>query len=460
MVRAQPIESAIDSSIDKVELAGYKTGIYKCRISEFIRIVQTVSVREFIEVSIQNVRRLALRAFTQIGGSWHRLVVLGPLGWAVVLYSAGLAYADPQEDQTVSGRYFDDAPLQFSPSLAQSPMYTLDGLTDWGQDLLYVYGLTTLITIIVFLCVSLPIIYVLIRFRDKSAGGGSSGYDDSQPLPKQVKGNTLLEIIWTTIPIVLLVLIAIPTWQTIFRQDRAVKHIEQGGEALKVEVIGHQWWWEFVYTDFGVTTANELVLPERTPVIFSITSADVIHSFYIPKFGGKLDAIPGKVNRLVYTTPALSPAASVTGEYYTGQCMELCGLSHALMKFEAVIRSEADFKTFIDSHNVPPVVNTASEQRGEQVFNQCMACHDIAGTPSAELPVAKIGPNLSNFGDRRTLAAGIRRNSMVNLKAWIKNPMQFKPGALMPALELTDQQIEDVAAYIQFSTAKTPYSGR
>ena len=419
-----------------------------------------MSISGVIEVSIPTSCYVALRALIKVAGMWCQLAPVALLGCCVLLYSPGRAYADPQEDQTVSGHYFDDAPMQFSPSLAQSPMYTLDGLTDWGQDLLYVYGLTTLITIIVFLCVSLPIIYALIRFRDTSSGSGSSplGYDHLQPLPKQVKGNTLLEIIWTTIPIVLLVLIAVPTWQTIFRQDRAVKHIEQGGEALKIEVIGHQWWWEFVYTDYGVKTANELVLPERTPVIFSITSADVIHSFYIPKFGGKLDAIPGKVNRLVYTTPALSPTAPATGEYYTGQCMELCGLSHALMKFEAVIRSSADFKTFIDSHNVPPVVNTASEQRGEQVFNQCMACHDIAGTPSAELPVAKIGPNLSNFGDRRTLAAGIRRNSMVNLKAWIKNPTQFKPGALMPALELTDQQIEDVAAYIQFSTAKTPYS--
>lgn len=358
--------------------------------------------------------------------------------------------------------YFDDAPLKFSPSLSQSPMYTLTGLTDWGQEILYVYGLTTLITIIVFLSVSIPIVYALFRFRDRSYKRRTDehplGYDNDQELPKQVTGHMGLEILWTTIPVVLLILIAVPTWQTIFNQDRAIKTIERTGEALKVEVIGHQWWWEFVYTDYGVTTANELVLPESTPVIFSITSADVIHSFYIPKFGGKLDAIPGKVNRLVYTTPALTQQAGSPGDYYTGQCMELCGLSHALMKFEAVIRSHHDFKSFIDSHNVAPVVTTASEKRGEELFVQCMACHSIWGTPSADLEVVKIGPDLSNFGDRRTLAAGIRRNSMVNLKAWIKNPTRFKPGVLMPALELSDQQIEDVAAYIQFSTAKTPFS--
>ena len=301
---------------------------------------------------------------------------------------------------------------------------------------------------------SIPIIYVLFRFRDKRTGSGHFPYDNERELPKQVGGNTLLEILWTVIPAILLILIAIPTWQTIFRQDKAIKAIERGGKALKVEVIGHQWWWEFVYTDYNVTTANELVLPENTPVIFSITSADVIHSFYIPKFGGKLDAIPGKINRLVYTSPALSENAGKKGDYYTGQCMELCGLSHALMRFEAVIRSHSEFKAFIDSHNTPPVITTESERRGELVFTQCMACHTIEGTPSANLPTQKIGPDLSNFGDRQTLAAGTRKNSMANLRAWIKNPMRFKPGSLMPVLELTDQQIADVAAYIQFSTAK------
>ena len=157
--------------------------------------------------------------------------------------------------EDVGSGYFDDAPLTFSPSLSQSPMYTLDGLTDWGQEILHVYGLTTIITIIIFLAVSIPIIYVLFRFRDKRTGSGHFPYDNERELPKQVGGNTLLEILWTVIPAILLILIAIPTWQTIFRQDKAIKAIERGGKALKVEVIGHQWWWEFVYTDYNVTTA-------------------------------------------------------------------------------------------------------------------------------------------------------------------------------------------------------------
>ena len=135
--------------------------------------------------------------------------------------------------------------------------------------------------------------------------------------------------------------------------------------------------------------------------------------------------------------------------------MELCGLSHALMRFEAIIRTRQDFDQFIAEHNRPPVVSTDSEKRGELIFNQCMACRTIEGTPSAELDVDKIGPNLSAFGNRRTLGAGTRKNNMANLKEWIRNPMQFKPGSLMPKLELTEEQIQDVSAYVQFSTAKS-----
>lgn len=346
----------------------------------------------------------------------------------------------------VDARYFDDAPLKYSPSLKESPMYTLVGITDWGKEILEVYGLTTIIICFVFLTVAIPTLIVLFRFRAKG---------DETFLPPQTHGNYLLEILWTTIPIILLIIIAVPTWQSIFRQDAAVKNIQSNEQALHINVVGYQWWWKFEYTDYGVVTANELILPENTPIEFTITSSDVIHSFYIPRFGGKIDAIPGKINKLVYYSPALTADAPPGGDYYQGQCMELCGLSHALMRFAAIVRSREDFNTFIATHNNPPQVKTEREKRGEQVFNQCIACHAIAGTLSAEIPTEKIGPDLSNFGNRRTLAAGTRQNTMENLRAWIKDPIYFKPGSLMPKLELTDQQIDDVAAYIQFSTAKT-----
>ena len=173
--------------------------------------------------------------------------------WLLMILGAVLVgFSLPYELALAS--YFDDAPLKFSPFLSPSPMYTLVGITDWGRDILKVYGITTVIVCFVFLTVAVPTIYVLFRFRAKG---------DESVLPKQVTGNHKLEILWTVIPVILLVLIAIPTWQAIFKQDRAVKEVANrpAGEVLKVQAIGHQWWWEFIYTDFNVTTANELVLP-------------------------------------------------------------------------------------------------------------------------------------------------------------------------------------------------------
>jgi cytochrome c oxidase subunit 2 len=345
----------------------------------------------------------------------------------------------------MAAKPFDDIPSEYSADLSTAPMYTLVGITDWGKSILDVYGITTIVLTFIFLGVAIPCVYALYKFR-------ATG--EETELPKQVTGNHLLEILWTVVPVGLLLFIAVPTWEVIFEQDRAQKQIVANENALKVKVIGHQWWWEFQYPDYGVTTANELVLPENTPVEFIIDSVDVIHSFYIPRFGGKIDAVPGVTNKLVYTTPKLVNKANSNGDIYQGHCLELCGLSHALMRFEAIVKSEADFNKFITSHNNAPVVMTEREKRGEQVFAQCMSCHTIEGTPSADLKIAKIGPDLSNFGNRRYLGSQTRLNTMKNLKEWIKDPASIKPGSLMPALGLSDEQIDDVSAYIQFSTAK------
>lgn len=342
-------------------------------------------------------------------------------------------------------RYFDEKPLDFSPELESAPMYTLVGITDWGASILGVYATTTWVLVFVFFMVAIPCVYALYKF--KATG-------DETELPKQVTGNHVLEIIWTVVPVFLLLIIAIPTWRVIFEQEEAKRMAMTSDDVLKVNVIGHQWWWEFEYPDHGVVTANELVLPENTPVEFTIWSDDVIHSFYVPRFGGKMDAVPGVKNKLVFTTPKLVNKNDSKGDYYQGHCLELCGLSHALMRFEAIVKAKSDFDKFLATHNEPPQVMTDSEKRGEELFVQCMACHTISGTPSADIKTAKIGPDLSNFGNRRYLGATTRLNTMENLKDWIRDPARIKPGSLMPALGLTEEQIDDVSSYIQFSTAK------
>ena len=352
-------------------------------------------------------------------------------------------------------RPFDEGgyPLSFS---FKSPMDTLAGLTDWASSINHVYLITTIITVLVFFAVSIPLIYAIVKFRVKE-----EDLENLKP-PKQVHGNVMLEFAWTIIPVILLFFIAIPTWEGIFdRPDKAPDN------AFVVEVVGHQWWWEFKYPDLGITTANELHLPENTPIFFKLTSADVIHSFWIPKFGGKVDVLPGKdaVNTMFFTTPPLENPQNEGGEYYQGQCVELCGLSHALMRFEAVLHSQDGFDRWAKSFHQAPVVASELESKGEMLFAQCQVCHTISGTPSEEMekqmlamdpPSPKQGPNLTNFGNRRTIGAGTRKNTYENFASWLKDPQAMKPGATMTAFShFSDQDMAAIAAYLRYSTAKT-----
>lgn len=363
--------------------------------------------------------------------------------WALWLI-AGAAYGV---------KHFDDIAYTANPQIRNTPMDTLAALTDFGERINYVYGVTTLVLILVFLAVSLPLIYIIFKFR------APEGDLTNVAPPKQVHGNAALEFTWTLIPIVLLLFIAVPTWEAIFEQpDKAPEG------SLKIEVIGHQWWWEFRYPDLGITTANEMHIPAETPVFLTITSDDVIHSFWVPKFGGKKDALPGVKNTLFFTSPKIQDTLEEGGDYYQGQCAELCGLSHALMRFEAVVHAKPEFERWVQTYNQSPVVVTEQQKRGEIVFNQCQACHTISGTPSEEIEKQlqamtpaqkKLGPNLTNFGNRRTLGAGIRINTPENLAEWIAKPEHLKPGSKMIGLGLSADDIQAVAAYIRQSTAKT-----
>jgi len=343
---------------------------------------------------------------------------------------------------------FDEGKYKFFDVNWDAPMNTIAGLTEWSRDINSVYGITTVLETFVFFAVAIPLIITLIKFKQKPG--------DNIP-PKQFHGNATLEVLWTVIPVVLLLFIAVPTWRVLF------KHAHKVEGAMEVEVIGHQWWWEFRYPQNGkIVTANELHLPENTPVHFTVWSADVIHSFWVPKFGGKIDAIPvtmkdgvpTRTNILNIVTPPLADPNKKGGEMYQGQCVELCGASHALMRFNVVVHSKAEFESWAKSANTPPVVETTLAKDGEQVFARCQACHTIAGTPSEQIPGDKIGPNLTNFGNRKYLAAGTRLNTSENLAIWLRDPAALKPGSLMPNLGLTEQEIAQVSSYLRLSTTK------
>jgi cytochrome c oxidase subunit 2 len=263
----------------------------------------------------------------------------------------------------------------------------------------------------------------VFRFRER----------DPKAIPRQVRGSAMLEIIWTLIPAVILTFIAFPTVSAIFRTQAAAPK-----DALRVKVIGHQWWWEFQYPELGIVTASDLHLPAGRPVSLEFGSVDVIHSFWVPGLGGKRDATPGNQTRIVLT-------ADAPGVYY-GQCAEFCGASHANMGMRVIVDAPDAFARWVAAQKAEPAEPAAGPAAdGKAIFarSACVGCHTIRGVSAGVL-----GPDLTTFGSRRTLAAGLLPVTVDTVAAWLKNPATLKPDAKMPTLGLTDEQARAVATYL------------
>lgn len=250
---------------------------------------------------------------------------------------------------------------------------------------------------------------------------------------RQIHGSTTIEVVWTLIPAVLVAIILTFTVRTMNTLD-----LPSGDVPL--QVTGHQWWWEVRYPQAGVTAAGEIHLPAGRSIEVSLTSADVIHSFWVPQLGGKTDAVPGHTNRVTFlaATPGL----------YQGECAEFCGLQHAHMRFDLVVESPAEFSAWLAHQGEPAAKpSTAPAQRGEQVFlaNPCGGCHALRGTPSQ----GTIGPDLTHLASRRMIAAGSIENTRENLDRWLHDPQSVKPGALMPTPGLSDADRAALVAYLE-----------
>jgi cytochrome c oxidase subunit 2 len=302
-------------------------------------------------------------------------------------------------------------------------MSTLVARSDMAHDVLNLYALITWASLAIAVVVFAVLGYVLVRFRDRPGAA----------LPPQTHGRPWLEIAWTVGPAFILLLIAVPTVQVIFRTQSQAKP----KEALEVVVRGYQWWWEFVYPDLDVTTANELVVPAGQPVFFALEGPDVLHSFWVPKFGGKRDIVPGRRNALFVTPDA-------PGEFW-GQCAEFCGASHANMGFRVSVVAAADFDRWVAAQRAPAAEPAGDVAAGKALFagSACVGCHTVRGVSQGVL-----GPDLTRFGNRRTLAAGMFPNEPERLAAWIRNAPALKPGVKMPAFALTDEQAKALAAYL------------
>jgi cytochrome c oxidase subunit 2 len=304
------------------------------------------------------------------------------------------------------------------------PYNSLDPAGPVAEKQADLFWLVFWIAVVVFVLVEGALVYALWRFRRR-------GPDDT---PKQVHGNTRLEIAWTIIPALLLAGVAVPTVGAIF--DLA----EAPSGAMRVEVNAHQWWWEVRYPELNVITANEVHIPTGEQVVVELTSDDVIHSFSVPRLAGKQDVVPGRVN-------TLNLAADEPGTY-KGQCQEFCGLSHAFMKFRVIAHEPADFETWVQSQLAEAVA--PPPELDQIVTGTCMSCHVIAGLQSATgQPPTTPAPDLTHVGSRQTIAAGKLPNTPEGLATWLRDPPAVKAGSKMPDYNLTEDQVEALVEYLR-----------
>lgn len=297
------------------------------------------------------------------------------------------------------------------------------------------------IALIVFVVVEGLLFFIIFRFRSRGEEGE----------PSQVHGHTRLEIMWTALPGLVLVVVLVLMVQTM------AAALQPMTDPLEINVVGHRWWWEVRYPGYppeevrseqattanqpayGVVTANEIHIPVQKDVHVPVNSVDVIHSFWVPELGGKVDMIPGNTNyvRLHAEQPGV----------YRGQCAEFCGVDHALMAFIVVAESQEEFDAWIRNQQLPAQApESPLEEAGMRAFmsQPCVGCHSIRGTNAR----GQIGPDLTHIGSRRTIAAGSLENTPENMRRWIADPQEVKPGNLMQYPPLPPETVDAITAYM------------
>jgi cytochrome c oxidase subunit II len=292
----------------------------------------------------------------------------------------------------------------------------------------------------IFVVVEGVLLYSVWRFRRR--GNDPSGE------PAQVYGSEPIEIAWTAAPTMIVFFLVLVITRTLWEVEAAPVAPSQGDQALFVTVVGHQWWWEYRYDSYdgrelGFVTANELHIPTGDdgaprPVHLKLQSGDVCHSFWVPRLGGKMDLIPGRTNLLSFQTdePGL----------YLGQCAEYCGDQHANMLLRVVAEPPAKFEAWL-ANEAKDAVDDPAVAEGKATFlaNSCVNCHRIAGTPAQ----GTAAPDLTHLMSRETLASGQVPNTRSNLRKWVHDPQSIKPGVLMPAFGLSEQEESQIVEYLR-----------
>jgi cytochrome c oxidase subunit 2 len=298
-----------------------------------------------------------------------------------------------------------------------------------------IYKLSILVLAVtgtIFVVVFSMLLYAAVKFR-RSSG------DDREP--PQIYGSDQLELAWTVLPVLIVMVLFVSSARVI----HAVQDARRPPGTIEVTAVGHQFWWEYRYPQYGFVTANELHVPvsdpsQLTPTFITLLSADTNHSFWLPRLTGKTDLIANHPNS-TWIDPH-EPGL------YLGQCAQYCGTQHAKMLLRVYVESRADFDRWVRSQQTVQRDSAMSPEavKGRRVFEStaCINCHTIQGTVAD----GRFGPNLRHLMSRDTIASGVAPNTPANLRVWIKNPNAIKPGSLMPAMNLTDQELNEVTEYM------------
>ena len=318
------------------------------------------------------------------------------------------------------------------PALAQSPTNIFDPAATPARSIFDLSMLVLGVTLAIFLVVAGLLTYALIRFRQRPQDAGRE--------PAQIYGSNQIELSWTVIPILIVVMLFLSTTRVIL----GTQAIPKPNGALDVVVIGHQFWWEYRYPKYGIVTANELHVPvgdANHPTYLTMSAADVSHSFWVPRLAGKMDLIPNRINTMWIDPhdPGL----------YLGQCAQYCGTQHAKMLLRVYADAPADFEAWLARQKQPARADfpeNSAAAAGRQVFlhNACVNCHAVSGT----IANGRFGPDLTHLASRDTIASGAIANTPANLRKWIDNPDSIKPGSLMPSMHLSPRELDDITAYL------------
>lgn len=343
--------------------------------------------------------------------------------WAFAVWSLGMALMVPAQAESIGSDYkMRRIADMFQPLSRPAEMIHEAAV------------LVLLICAGIFLVVTGLLVFIVIRFRKPANDNGQE--------PPQIYGSTHIELAWTVIPILITVVLVLVTSRTIGE----IQNMKMPEDALKVRIVGRQWWWEIHYPDLGIVTANELHIPvsdrdpdKATPTHLLLQSADVIHSFWVPQLAGKTDVVPNKDNDLWFDPYE-------TGVYF-GNCAEYCGTQHANMLIRVIVHPKEEFARWVAQQKAPAArPQTAQETEGRRLFfaNSCVNCHKVNDTVAEGV----FGPDLTKLMTRQTIGAGVLPLTQENLRAWVRDPQAIKTGCLMPDMQLLETEVDAITTYL------------